>query len=62
MDAETLTFVLAIITAINNYATSMEMAAWSQATATTNAGNLATALTAATTAWNNAQGTEGRVT
>lgn len=62
MDAETLALIQAIITAVNAYATAMEMAAWSQATATTNAGNLATSLTAAINAWNTAQGNEGRVT
>jgi hypothetical protein len=61
MDSEAITYINALITAVNAYAVAMEMAAWSQATATTNAGNLATALTAATNAYNAATGQEGRI-
>lgn len=53
-------FITDLIAAWNAYAVAMEMAAWSQATATTNANTLATALTAAQTkltAYNNNQGT-----
>jgi hypothetical protein len=61
MDTEAMVLINAIIAAFNTYATAMEMAAWSQATATTNAGNLATALTAAVNAYNTSAGQEGRV-
>lgn len=61
MDSEAITYINALITAINNYAVAMEMAAWSQATATTNAVNLAAALTAATNAYNASVTQEGRV-
>lgn len=60
MDSEALAFIQAIITAVNAYATAMEMAAWSQATATTNAGNLATALTAAINTFTGTEIQEGR--
>lgn len=56
-----MTLINSIITAVNAYATAMEMAAWSQATATTNAGNLSTALAAAVTAYMGAAGQEGRL-
>ena len=52
-------WITAIGNALNTYATSMQMAAWSQATATTNATNLATAITNANnalTAFNSQQG------
>lgn len=62
MDSEALNYVAAIITAVNNYATAMEMAAWSQATATTNANNLSTALTNATNAYMGTEQQEGRLT
>lgn len=62
MNAEDMAFILAIINAVNAYAVAMEMAAWSQATATTNAGNLATALTAAVNAYTTADTQEGRIT
>lgn len=61
MTSEEFTLLNSITTAINNYATAMEMAAWSQATATTNAGNLATAITAAFTAFNASDASEGRL-
>lgn len=62
MDSEALAFIQSLINQINAYATAMEMAAWSQATATTNAANLATGLANAVAAYAATQGQEGRTT
>lgn len=60
LSTEDKAYIDALATAINAYAVAMEMAAWSQATATTNATNLATAVTNAQNAYNASRQQEGQ--
>jgi hypothetical protein len=62
MDSEALALIQSLITAVNTYAAAMEMAAWSQATATANATTLAASLNGALAAYTGQEVQEGRLT